>query len=204
MTGEGIQPLLERLRANQSAIIEAWLARTLQTYPEHTSRFLLQEKDPFRNPVGHTLKEAFPALFDQLVGGMDSATITPVLDGIVRIRAVQDFTAGQAVGFLFLLKKVVREALRGEIRGYPDGDGLAAVEGRIDEMALLAFDLFMKCRERMYEIKANEAKRRIYVLERMYGMEPSVTRMNLPLFSFMEAVLASSARLPHGVLRVSW
>jgi hypothetical protein len=106
---------------------------------------------------------------------MDATTITSVLDGIVRIRAVQDFTAGQAMAFLFVLKKVVREALQDEIQSCPDGDGLAAVEGRIDEMALLAFDLFMKCRERIYEIKANEAKRRIYVLERMYGVEPSAT-----------------------------
>jgi hypothetical protein len=36
-------------------------------------------------------------------------------------------------------------------------------------MALLAFDLFMKCRERIYEIKANEARRRMFLLERMQG-----------------------------------
>lgn len=175
MSLEDAQPLRDALAARKNAIIQAWLARTLQTYPEHTSRFLLQEKDPFRNPVGHTLKEAFPALFDQLVGGMDTATITPVLDGIVRIRAVQDFTASQAVAFLFLLKKVVREVLQGESQRRPDGGGLAAMEGRIDEMALLAFDLFMKCRERIYEIKANEAKRQIYLLQRMHGMEPAAT-----------------------------
>jgi hypothetical protein len=175
MNDEAVRPLMEALAAKKDAIVQEWLARTLQNYPEHTCRFLAKEKDPFRNPVGHTLKEAFPALFDQLIGGMDATTITPFLDGIVRIRAVQDFTAGQAVAFLFLLKKVVREALQDEIRRRPDGDGLAAVDGRIDEMALLAFDLFMKCRERIYEIKANEAKRRIYVLERMHGMEPPAT-----------------------------
>lgn len=175
MSLEDAQPLRDALAARKNAIIQAWLARTLETYPEHTSRFLLQEKDPFRNPVGNTLKEAFPALVDQLIGAMDATAITPVLDGIVRIRAVQDFTAGQAVAFLFLLKKIVREALHDEVLRRPAGDGLAAVEERIDEMALLAFDLFMKCREKIYEIKANEAKRRIYVLERMYGMEPSAT-----------------------------
>jgi hypothetical protein len=34
-------------------------------------------------------------------------------------------------------------------------------------MALLAFDLYMKCREKIYEIKAEEAKRRVYLLERV-------------------------------------
>ena len=33
-----------------------------------------------------------------------------------------------------------------------------------------AFDLFMGCREKTYEIKANEAKRRVYLLERAAGV----------------------------------
>ncbi|MFI5340367.1 MAG: RsbRD N-terminal domain-containing protein [Candidatus Methylomirabilales bacterium] len=175
MSVEGAKPLRDALAAKKTAMIEAWLARILQTYPEHTGRFLSRERDPFRNPVGSTLKDALPVLFDGVLEGMDTPQVTPALDSIVRIRAVQDFTAGQAVAFLFLLKQVVREAVQGEVQKCPDGDGLAAVEGKIDEMALLAFDLFMRCREKIYEIKANEAKRRIYVLEKRYGMEASAT-----------------------------
>ena len=171
MKAEGAPPLMEALAAKKSAIIRAWLARAFQTYPGNTSRFLAQENDPFRNPVGHTLKAAFPVLLDELLGEMNASRITPVLDGVVRIRAVQDFTAGQAVAFVFLLKKVLREELRSEIQSDREGEGLAAIEGRIDEMALLAFDLFMKCRERIYEIKANEARRRVYVLLKRQGVE---------------------------------
>jgi hypothetical protein len=173
MEVEGGHRLMQALAAKRNAIIREWLARTLQTYSEHTSRFLAHEKDPFRNPVGHTLREAFPVLFDALLGGTDAARVMPVLDGIVRIRAVQDFTAGQAVAFIFLLKRVIREELKGEIHGEPDAEGLATIEGRIDQMSLLAFDLFMKCRERMYEIRTNEARRRMFLLERMHGLDPS-------------------------------
>lgn len=183
----GARPLMEALAARKSAIVRAWLARTLQSYPGNTSRFLAQEKDPFRNPVGHTLKEALPVLLDQLLWGMDTDRVTPALDSIVRIRAVQDFSAGQAVAFVFLLKPVIREVLHfpphpplspgtryplGEVGGEDKGEGanqleaLAVLERRIDEMALLAFDLFMGCRERIYEIKANEARRRLEVLLR--------------------------------------
>ena len=168
MKGEGARPLLEALAAKKSAIVKEWLARTLRTYPEHTSRFLSQEQDPFCNPVGQILKEAFPALFDRLVEGPDAATLSRLLDPIVRIRAVQDFSPAQAVGFIFLLKRVMQDALQDELPRIPNGEGLAAVEARIDEMALLAFDLFMKCREQIYEIRANEAKRRLFVLERMH------------------------------------
>lgn len=174
MKDEGAQPLLEALVAKKGAIVKEWLARTLQTYPEHTSRFLSQEKDPFRNPVGHTLRETLPALFDRLVEGADAATVTRLLDPIVRIRAIQDFSAGQAVAFIFLLKRVMREALGDETDKGPNGEDLAVLEARIDEVALLGFDLFMKCREQIYEIKTNEAKRRLFVLDRMYGERTGV------------------------------
>jgi hypothetical protein len=35
-------------------------------------------------------------------------------------------------------------------------------------MALLAFDIFVQCREKMQELKVNEMRRRIYLLERMH------------------------------------
>ena len=174
MKGEGARPLLEALTAKKTAIVTAWLARTIQTYPEHASRFLSQEEDAFRNPLGHTLREALPDLFDWLVKGSDVSALSRLLDPILRIRAVQNFSAGQAVAFIFLLKRVLREALEDERRRDPSGEGLAAVEARLDEMALLAFDLFMKCREQIYEIRAGEVKRRLFMLDRMGRERPGV------------------------------
>ncbi len=138
-----------------------WLQRVLETYPEDSTRLLRLERDPFRNPVGNALREGLSVLTEEILGGMDTGRITPALDGIVRIRAVQDFTAGQAVSFVFLLRDVVRKHL---------GDHeeiLAIAERRIDELAVLAFDLFMTCREQTYEIKANELKRSMYVQTRL-------------------------------------
>lgn len=163
------QPLVKALAARKDALVGEWLSRTLEAYPDHTAGFLARERDPFRNPVGHAFKEAFPALVDELLGEMDAGRITSLLDGIVRIRAVQDFIASRAVAFVFLLKQVIREELKGEIQGRHDENGLAAMDGRIDEMALLAFDLFMKCREELCAIKLNEARSRTYLLERMQG-----------------------------------
>jgi len=173
----GPVPLTGALAARKDAIVRAWLARTLETYPEGTARFLDKERDPFRNPVGQGLKEALPALFDELLGAMDPGRLAPLLDGIVRIRAVQDFSPSQAVAFVFLLKQVIRHELRrpphpalSPSGGEDEGEGamdLGALDGRIDEMALLAFDLFMRCREQMFAIKAGEARRRTSLLERM-------------------------------------
>ncbi len=167
------RPLLEILRAKRGAILVEWLARTLQSYPEHTGRFLSQERDIFRNPVGSTFKAALPVLFDAILEGMDTDQITPPLESLVRIRAVQDFTPGQAVGFVLHLRAIIREALGApDSLGYPEPAALASLDSRIDALALLAFDLFMKCRERIYEIRTNEARRRIFVLERRHRLDP--------------------------------
>lgn len=144
---------------DREAVVRQWLARTLETYPSLTSRFLTEERDRFRNPVGHALREALPVLLEELLGEMEVARLTPVLDQVVRIRAVQDFTASQAVGFVFVLKDVLR---------HEEPGGLTpALEQRIDQMALITFDLYVKCREKMDQIKADEARRSTYVLDRI-------------------------------------
>ncbi len=158
------QPLLDVPPHLRDVVIQEWLARVLRTYPEETSRFLLHKQDPFRNPVGRAFKEGLPVLFDEITGGMDSSRIDAALDEIVRIRAVQDFTASQAVGFIFLLKSTIREKLT------PDLPTLDTLFLRVDEAVLRAFDLYMACREKTYEIKANEAKRRVFLLERTAGV----------------------------------
>jgi hypothetical protein len=146
--------------ANQKqALLEKWLERTLATYPRQTLQFLHDEKDRFRNPVGHTLREGLATLLDEVAGEMDAARIRPALESIVRLRAVQDFTPSQAVGFVYLLREIFAE--EGE------GAGSPAMQKRIDELALLAFDLYMKCREEIFEIKARAAWRQTYVAERL-------------------------------------
>ena len=163
MKSEGM-PFSASLMSKKDNLVKKWFDGIVHAYPESTTRFLSREKDPFRNPIGHTLKESLSVLFDGLFQTKEMASLSAVLNDIVRMRAVQDFTAGQAVSFPFLLKRILREECAADLSRSPDA--FAELEMRIDEMALLAFDLYMKCRERVYEIKYNEAKRSVFMLER--------------------------------------
>lgn len=158
---ESSPPLLALTPAKREAVIQKWLAQVLESYPEQTSRFLLNNRDPFRNPVGRALTEGLPVLVDEVCGAFDTAKVSPVLDEIVHIRAVQDFSAGQAVSFLFLLKSILRSEFA------PQPQVMSELEVRLERLSLLAFDLYMKCREKTWELRVNEAKRRVYVLERV-------------------------------------
>jgi hypothetical protein len=87
------------------------------------------------------------------------------LDRIVRIRAVQDLSPSQAVEFVFLLKRAVREELGEALAKQVD---LSALHAWIDGLALQAFGLFVECRQRIYELRVREIKRRAStLLERM-------------------------------------
>jgi hypothetical protein len=145
-------------------LVKKWFDRVIRAYPESTSDFLSRERDRFRNPIGHTLKAGLSALFDGLIQAKDVASLDSVLDDIVKMRAVQDFSAAQAVSFPILLKKIVREECASDYARYPAE--YADLEARIDDLTLLAFDLYMKRREQMLEIKYNEAKRSMFLLER--------------------------------------
>jgi hypothetical protein len=135
-----------------------WFRRALRNYPDQSAEFLAGESDPFRNPVGNTIRRALSTLLEELLLGMDQSRITGALDSLMQIQAVQDQAPSRALDFLFQLKDILRLQAAGQ---EPD-----LLNGRIDEMALAATDLFMKYRKRTWEARANEARRRTYVMER--------------------------------------
>jgi hypothetical protein len=151
--------LNQYLIEKKSAILKKWFDVVVETYPNETSSFLKKQKAQFTNPVGYTLSEGLEHLFDSLLHGMLPDTVSRFLDSIVRLRAIQDFSPSEAVTFIFRLKNVVRQELGSELlQQQALIEELSAFESSVDDLALYAFDLYMKCREKIYELKANEAK----------------------------------------------
>ena len=147
--------LNEALAANRGAVLERWFQAVLDTYPADTARFLASGADPFANPVGHTVREGLGRLYDRFVAEVPASELTAAIDGIVRIRAVQEFTPSAAVGFVYTLRGILREELAGS--GI-DPAGLAALEQGVDRLALAAFDVYMQCREKIFEIRVREIR----------------------------------------------
>ena len=151
--------LRDFLQTRRTAIVDRWTGLTFEVYPPDAARLMTREKDRFRNPVGHVTRKSLEDLYDGLVAGRPAGEMTGALDGIVRIRAVQDLSPSQALGFLFLLKPSVRDEL---------GEGatmdLTALDFAIDRLTLEAFDLFMRCREQIHGLRRNEIKQQASAL----------------------------------------
>ncbi|KYH32406.1 RsbRD N-terminal domain-containing protein [Neomoorella mulderi] len=155
----------EILTQRKSAILQKWYQRILDSYPAEAARFFKEEQDRFANPVGTTIYQALEGLYEEILQGMEAGRVRACLDSIIRIRAVQDFSPSQAIAFIFQLKHVLKEELAGEIR--EKGLSLEAVEARLEDLALLAFDIYMQCREQLWELKVMEIKNRTArILER--------------------------------------
>lgn len=146
------------LAQNRAAILERWNHLIVETYPPNTSRFLRRERDRFINPVGYTISREIGVLYEELLGEMDVDRISGSLENIMKIRSVQDFSPSEGVVFVLLLKKTIREKLGSEISDVRIFEEWSTLESKIDTLALLAFDIYMKCREKIFEIKVNEVK----------------------------------------------
>jgi hypothetical protein len=163
-------PLTAHLAEKKSAILGRWLNMIYESYPPETAIFLRKEKNRFDNPAGYRISEGLEGLYGALLQEMERDQILTCLDEIIRIRALQNFTPSQALAFIFLLKIVIREELSGEIQKENLALELLDLESRIDGLALLGFDVYTKRREKIYEIKADEAKRRVSGLMRKTGL----------------------------------
>ncbi|MDD5205148.1 MAG: RsbRD N-terminal domain-containing protein, partial [Desulfobacterales bacterium] len=80
------------LLQRSSSVLDKWFDAIVGTYPPDTKRFLKKQKDRFANPVGTTLFKEMESLYQELLRGEDRKNSFAILDRIIRIRAVQDFS----------------------------------------------------------------------------------------------------------------
>ena len=142
---------------NNQAIAEQWLVRILRPYPDQGAQFFSASCDPLSNPVGHLYRESSQILVDELLGQMDAERVTSAIRCIVELRAVLELPPSVALAFLFELKEIL------------DDRGLASLDmyyRRIDEIALIAFETYVRCRERICEARIHEVQRSVSALKR--------------------------------------
>ncbi len=151
--------LKELLKEKRPDIVKAWFEEALASYHADVRGSLRRVEAQFANPVGFNLAEGLDGLFDAVQQGFIPDTVTAFLDGIIRIRAVQNLAPSEALSFLFAVKKIIRAQAGPELLAGPDLQReLADLDRVVDDLALYGFDLYMRCREKIYDLKAQEAR----------------------------------------------
>lgn len=165
--------MLERLlQERKAAILNGWMERILSTYPKDSTRFMSRKGDPFGNPIGSTYQNQTEAIVAQLCGDRDQETMDAALLEMVKVRAVQQFTPSEALGFILALREVLRGVFSDEELADKDlAKGIKGLEAEVERLLFKAFDQFASLRERMMEIRVREIRgQTAKLVERMNRM----------------------------------
>jgi len=133
----------------RDAILESWYRRTIGRYRPEVQQQLRSCEDQLRNLVGYQLRSSLAILVEELEGDMDAARIAPALDDIIRIPAVQDLSAPEAIGGIFFAKEA-------SVKNSDEGD-VSDFNRRVAQLALMAFDVYTACRQQIFAMRTREA-----------------------------------------------
>ena len=164
-----------KLAERKDELSEKWADLILQTYPKETQKIWGRQKDRFQNPVGAAIIEATRELVDLVIEWQDAEKIAQELDRLIRIRSVQDFSPSQAISFVFLLKKLLRDEYFSTMKADGTLEDLLRFEAKIDNLAMMSFDIYAKGREHIFRMRVDEVKRAQSQLLKRAGMIADVT-----------------------------
>jgi hypothetical protein len=158
--------LTELVLQQRNAIAEAWFEMVMQTCPPETAKFLRSEQDRFANPMGIALREGVAGLVDGIAQTYGPEEIYPLLDELVRMRAVQEMAPSQALGFLLQVKAAFRSVLGSQV----SPQDYWKLDSRADAVLLFAFDIFMHHTQTINEIRTQEFKSQTFRLLQQAGV----------------------------------
>jgi hypothetical protein len=151
--------LTDEIVARSDELARKWADLVLGTYPEQTQAVWRTNHDPFSNPVGAAILRATSELMPLLVTWNDAEAVAKSLDQLIKIRAVQDFAPSRALSFVFLLKKLLRQEFMESLAANGALEELMRFETRVDNLAVIAFDLYVAARDQISRMRVEEVKR---------------------------------------------
>ncbi len=147
------------LENNKGTILKKWIDKILETHSKSHAVFVKNKKDQFANPIGHVLTQETKKILDAIINDQDLSSISESLDKIMKIRSIQDYSPASAVAFVFVLKEIIRNEFEKELNSESMLKKYMSFENRIDELSLMVFNSYVKCRDKIFELRLNEIKK---------------------------------------------
>ncbi len=141
------------VQENKQEILDAWMERSLR---------LFSGKMAVVSPVAEALCQALGMVLD--LGEKNSEPLTEALVQLSRILAVQDMPPSRTMSLFFELKKIILElSLKGRPKQLLKQLDMDALQSRLEELTLQAFDCYMMQRELIGQLKLDESKRMLFM-----------------------------------------
>lgn len=161
------------LRQRRDIILKKWKEDLLGQY--FSGNLKINDNDRFGNPVAYSISSGLKVILDETIAGTRTARLHEALEDIVKIKSLEVEKPSIAVDFLFRLKVLIRSELADCAQDGISAGEMEKLNADIDNLTLSAFDIFMKCREKLYEIRSKEFIKRSYkLLERANMAGPAL------------------------------
>ncbi len=148
--------LKELLAEKKTIILERWLDRILEDYPPDTQTFFRENKSPYSNPIGFTLRKGMEEIIDQILWPLSVEEARAILEPVMKVRAVENLPPSRRAGFILPLREIVSEIVREEKRKDLSGQEWLNLNSRINQLALLGMNLYSECREKVNQLRIKE------------------------------------------------
>ena len=148
----------------RTSILKSWFNAIVESYPEGAGKYLNNTKNKFSNPIGYTIEHALPPILDAVIRCDVNKAAEKSLDDIIRIRAVQEIEPADALNFINFLRAIIISEISSYINTNSGLNEFLLLEKTFESMTNYAFNSYVKFREKIYEIKANE---RLKTFEKM-------------------------------------
>ncbi len=162
--------------------IRDWFEAVIATYPAESASFFRDTKDQFSNPVGATLRRGVREIFEVVSGdSFDPDKAREALLPVVKLRAVQEFPPSVAIGFLFELPRIIARGMRRndhETRRF-----LERVSRNLEQAVLMAFDIYMDCKTKVFELKARQSRNQVGKLLVKKGLVDDLPDIGIPVIT---------------------
>ena len=144
----------------KTIILERWLDRILEDYPPHTQTFFRENKSPYSNPIGSTLRRGMEGIIGQILRPLSVEEVRAILEPVMKVRAVENLPPSQGEKFILPLREIVSEIVRAEKRKDLLGREWLDLNSRVSQLALLAMNLYSECREKVNQLRIKEGEKR--------------------------------------------
>lgn len=145
---------------HKQQILSAWQQAAIRFDDDQS--IVRKQQGRFSDPINYVITENTGEILEQLMKQDNGLELVKPLETIIKLKATQQCRPSEALEFVFVLKKIIREAMKEE-GSYWEAE-LREMDQRIDEMGMLAFDIYSECRAKICELRVNE-------IIRMYGRD---------------------------------
>ena len=152
--------LTDLLAEKKTIIVERWLNRVLEDYPSDTQSFFRENKSPYSNPIGVTLRKGMEEIIAQIQRPLSVEEARATLEPVMKIRAVGNLPSSGGDDFILPLGEIVSEIVKEEKRKDLLGREFLDLNSNISRLALLGRNLYSECREKVNQLRIKEREKR--------------------------------------------